>query len=92
MSPEPAPVDRFREDLDALSQASDRLGIAVSGGPDSVALLLLAAAARPGNIEAATVDHDLRDGSREEALAVAHLCDRLEVPHAILTVEWPVKL
>ena len=92
MSPEPAPVDRFRENLDALSEASDRLGIAVSGGPDSVALLLLAAAARPGNIEAATVDHDLRDGSREEALAVAHLCDRLEVPHAILTVDWPVKL
>ncbi len=41
-------TDRFRADLDALAAPGARLGIALSGGPDSLALLLLAAAARPG--------------------------------------------
>ncbi len=66
-----------------------RLGIAVSGGPDSLALLLLAAAARPGAIEAATVDHGLRPDSRAEAQMVAAVCARIGVPHAILTADWP---
>ena len=51
---------RFAADLDAdlaPLPGRARLGIAVSGGPDSLALLLLAAAARPGRVEAATVDH-----------------------------------
>jgi tRNA(Ile)-lysidine synthase len=60
----------------------------VSGGPDSLALLLLAAEARPGEIAAATVDHGLREGSRDEAEAVADICESLEVPHAVLAVEW----
>jgi len=68
---EPALLDRFRADLDALSAPGERLGIAVSGGPDSLALLLLAAAARPGAIEASTVDHALRADSRAEAAMVA---------------------
>ena len=79
-------VERFAGDLDRLVGADERLGIAVSGGPDSLALLLLAAAARPGMVEAATVDHQLRPESRGEAEMVAELCERLAVPHAILTV------
>jgi len=63
----------------------------VSGGPDSLALLLLAAAARPGLVEAATVDHALRPESRVEAEAVAAVCERLGVPHSILTAEWKEK-
>ena len=63
--------------------------MAVSGGPDSLALLLLAAAARPGAIEAATVDHRLRSGSAAEADMVAAACARLGVPHAILPADWP---
>ena len=81
-------VERFAADLDALSDPSARLGIAVSGGPDSLALLLLAAAVRPGAIEAATVDHALRPDSRAEAEMVAALCARLGVPHAILRADW----
>src|SRR3954452_12256106 len=88
MVPGPALIDRFRGDLDALIAPGERLGVAVSGGPDSLALLLLAAAARPGAIEAATVDHALRPESRGEAEMVAQICGRLGVPHAILTVEW----
>src|SRR5437763_17157901 len=81
-------VDRFRSDLDAVIAAHARIGLAVSGGPDSLALLILAAAARPRKVAAATVDHSLRDGSREEAESVAGVCADLGVPHAILTVEW----
>ena len=54
-------VARFRADLEALTGgAPERLGVAVSGGPDSLALLLLAHAAYPGRVHAATVDHGLR--------------------------------
>jgi tRNA(Ile)-lysidine synthase len=84
-------IDRFSRDLDALIAPGARIGIGVSGGPDSLALLLLAAAARPGKIEAATVDHALRPGSREEAEMVAGVCTRLGVPHAIVTAVWDDK-
>ena len=60
----------------------------MSGGPDSRALLLLGAAARPGLVEAATVDHALRSESRAEAEMVAALCERIAVPHEILTLNW----
>jgi len=88
MVPEPVFVERFRADLDPLIAPGKRLGVAVSGGPDSMALLLLAAAARPGEIEAATVDHGLREGSRAEAEMVAAVCGQLEISHSILTVRW----
>lgn len=81
-------VERFRRDLDQLVGRGSTLGIAVSGGPDSLALLLLAAEARPLQVEAATVDHALRPESRAEAEMVAALCERLAVPHRILTVTW----
>ena len=71
---------------DFAQQQETRLGLAVSGGPDSVALLLLAAAAFPGRVEAATVDHGLRAESATEAADVARLCARLAVPHATLPV------
>lgn len=88
LAPAPALISRFAADLDALLEPAGRLGIAVSGGPDSLALLLLAAAARPGQIEAATVDHGLRPESPAEAAMVAEVCSRLGVPHAALTVRW----
>jgi tRNA(Ile)-lysidine synthase len=86
-----ASIDRFRTDLDALVAPGERVGIAVSGGPDSLALLLLAAQSRPGAVEAATVDHALRPESRAEAEFVAEVCARLGVPHRILTVSWGAK-
>jgi tRNA(Ile)-lysidine synthase len=89
MVADPALLERFRADLDALSAPGERIGIAVSGGPDSLALLLLAAAARPGLVEAATVDHGLRAGSWAEADMVARVCAELHVPHEILVAEWP---
>jgi tRNA(Ile)-lysidine synthase len=88
MVPDVALVDRFRADLEPLIEPGARFGVAVSGGPDSLALLLLAASARPGEFEAATVDHGLRPESGAEAEMVANLCEEMDVPHAILAIEW----
>ena len=62
------------------------LHVAVSGGPNSIALLLLANGARPHRVRAATVDHGLRPESAGEARFVADVCEGLGVPHAILPV------
>jgi len=80
-------IERFRADLAALGFGDGKLAIAVSGGPDSLALLALAHAALPGAVEAATVDHGLREASAGEARAVAALCAGLGVPHAVLKVQ-----
>ena len=63
------------------------LGVAVSGGSDSVALLLLVrawAAVSGREIAAVTVDHGLRAGSAGEAADVAALCARIDVAHDVL--------
>lgn len=65
-----------------------RLLVAVSGGPDSMALLHLAREWRDATgteISAATVDHALRAEARAEAEQVAACCAALSVPHSILT-------
>jgi tRNA(Ile)-lysidine synthase len=85
-------IARFRAGLaaiwpDRIEDGAARLGVAVSGGPDSLGLLLLAHAALPGRVEAATVDHGLRAESAEEAAQVAQVCANLGIPHATLTVE-----
>jgi tRNA(Ile)-lysidine synthase len=91
LEPKNAPIDRFRRDLDPLVGADLPIGIAVSGGHDSLALLLMAAEARPLGVEAATVDHRLRPESRAEAELVAGICERLGVTHVILTAQWDEK-
>lgn len=74
----------------SLARASV-LVLAVSGGPDSTALLFLAArwrsALRAGpRLLAVTIDHRLRPESAVEASAVSMLARRLGVPHR--TVRW----
>ena len=96
MTPPPADaVDRFRRDLDAVLEPSPPgpLALAVSGGPDSMAMLALAANARPGKVVAATVDHGLRDGSADEAAMVARWCAAAGIAHATLrpAAGWAVK-
>ena len=68
-------------------RAPGSLGVAVSGGSDSTALLHLAntwGRANGVRIEAATVDHGLRAEAAVEAQAVAALCSELGVRHEIL--------
>ena len=79
-----AVLAEFDRLVPAPSRGKPGLGVAVSGGGDSTALLILArrwADARGGTITAATVDHGLREESAAEAEAVAALCARLDVPH-----------
>ena len=87
----PDVLARFVADLGRLITPGERLGVAVSGGPDSLALLVLAAAARPGFVEAITIDHALRPESEEEAALVTRTCASLGVPHDVRKVEWDGK-
>lgn len=77
---------RFASGLAQLWRGDGPLGVAVSGGPDSLALLLLAQAAFPGRVLAATVDHGLRAESAAEAASVAALCAQLGIAHQTLPV------
>lgn len=85
--PDPTAVERFAADLTALWHGEGQLGLAVSGGPDSLALLLLAHAALPDRIAAATVDHGLRPESADEAAMVAAICAELGIQHEVLRVD-----
>lgn len=81
--PEPAAL----AELDRLAGGIEALGVAVSGGGDSVALLHFAhrwGRARGIRIEAATVDHRLRPESAAEAAAVSGMAAALGVPHEVL--------
>lgn len=63
------------------------LGVAVSGGSDSLGLLYgLARLLPPGKLVALTVDHGLRDSSADEARWVKSNCRRLGVCHE--TLRW----
>jgi tRNA(Ile)-lysidine synthase len=67
----------------------DRVGIAVSGGGDSMALLHLYArwSDKTGHeIEAVTVDHGLRSQSADEAADVQVFCQNRGIPHT--TLKW----
>lgn len=65
----------------------ERLGIAVSGGGDSMALLhILAHSFGPGQVElhAATVDHGLRPEAADEAALAGGLAKQLGIDHSVL--------
>ena len=78
-------VERFRFDLARLCDPeTGHLLVAVSGGVDSLALLLLARVAVGGRLHAATVDHGLRPEAAAEVAFVADVCAKLGVSHAVL--------
>lgn len=62
--------------------AGETIGIALSGGGDSTALLHLCLRAGVA-VEAMTVDHRLRPESAEEAASVHSRCVALGVPHEV---------
>jgi tRNA(Ile)-lysidine synthase len=76
------------EDMAALQ--APKVGLAVSGGPDSLAMMLLAHAAFPKAIRIATVDHGLRPEAAEEAAYVAGLCTERGLAHDILKPAIPI--
>lgn len=76
----------FSEYLD-----KDKIGVAVSGGGDSVALLrLLSDFAKDRDVEVFvyTVDHGLRPEAADEASFVADLAQALGCKHRVLTWRW----
>lgn len=91
MQLEPAAA-RFAADLAALWPEDERegrpLGLAVSGGPDSLALLLLAHEALPGRIAVASVDH----GLRPEAAGEVALVERIAAARGIAFTPLAVTL
>ena len=88
----PSPISaQHAKDLFAGWKAAPALVLAVSGGPDSVALLWLAARWRRGlkrgpRLIAVTVDHGLRPEAAREALMVKRLAQKLELEHR--TLRW----
>ncbi|MCX9147790.1 tRNA lysidine(34) synthetase TilS [Erythrobacter sp. WG] len=82
--------DRFAADLAALWPEAERggrpLGLAVSGGPDSLALLLLAHAALPGGIAVASIDHGLRPEAAGEVALVERIAAERGVPFTPMRV------
>lgn len=83
----PAEAARFLTELDRLYPEGGRLGLAVSGGPDSLALLLLAHAAIPGRIAVATVNHGLRPAAAGECAMVAQVCAARDIACTVLEIE-----
>lgn len=86
-----ARLTRVAEALaDLVPVAGSSLLLAVSGGPDSMAMLDLVARAWPGPVHAATVDHGLRPESAGEARMVAEYCSQQAIAHAILRPSDPI--
>lgn len=89
-APDPGLVARFKGDvhgaLGRMIEPEERIALAVSGGPDSMAMLALADGAFPGQVIAATVDHGLRRESADEAAMVAAYCATIDVGHTTLRV------
>jgi tRNA(Ile)-lysidine synthase len=82
----PAYLQRFRDSLANLGDAPEtQILLAVSGGPDSIALLVLANDVAAGRIRAATIDHQLRPEAAAEAVFVRDICSALGVPHVTLS-------
>ncbi len=92
-TPNKAPIVSAQEARGLFSgwKASSALVLAVSGGPDSVALMWLAARwrktlKRGPRLVAVTIDHGLRREAAREARDVKHLAAALEIEHR--TMKW----
>ena len=80
-------VRRCVEDY-AMIQSGDKIGVGVSGGKDSVALLVFLAElrkyhAQPFELEAITIDM----GLGMDYSGIAELCQRLDVPYTVVKTE-----
>lgn len=76
-----------------LIREGDTVLIGVSGGADSVCLLFLLQELQrelPFSIEAVHIEHGIRgEESRNDALFVENLCEKLNVPCVVYTEDVP---
>lgn len=86
----PEIVERFRDAAGWIDDGAEPVGVAVSGGPDSLALLILAQSAWLDRVVAVTVDHGLRPESAAEARYVGEVCAQRGIVHAILRPATPI--
>lgn len=78
---------RFAQAMNGLApERPAKLGVAVSGGGDSMALMNLAHRWRGAELHVATVDHGLRAEAAQEAELVAQAAQVLGLPH--VTLHW----
>ncbi len=91
-SPAPLSAAAFGERLARLDPGK-RVAVAFSGGPDSLALLILAAQwakkSKHRHVVALTVDHGLRAEAAVEARTCARMAKSLGVPHRTLRWQGP---
>ena len=85
--PDPRGIFLQSETKSGLNFKDKALGLAVSGGGDSMAMLHLAVAAGL-EVRVVTVDHGLREAAAAEAALVARVCAGYAVSHEILRWHW----
>ncbi|MDO9637526.1 MAG: tRNA lysidine(34) synthetase TilS [Pseudotabrizicola sp.] len=81
--PDPELIESARRALSSIP-GQGCVGLAVSGGGDSMAMLHLMAGVAQRPLAVATVDHGLRAASGAEAAGVAQVCAGLGLPHEVL--------
>jgi tRNA(Ile)-lysidine synthase len=83
-------LDRLTIERMAKAAGEGPLLVALSGGGDSVALLLLLAEHfTPARLRAAIIDHKLRDGSADVAREAACVAQAVGVDACVIDLAWP---
>lgn len=83
-------AQKFSSILSSYPHIGSKIAVAISGGPDSLCLMLLLhewAQKNQRTLIAITCDHGLREESTHEALWVKKICASLNIDHYILTLE-----
>ena len=83
-------LDRFHTALAVSpSRQTETIGLCVSGGGDSIAMLHMAARARASrNFKVLTVDHGLRSEAKDEIALVAAQAETLGLDHTVVEWRW----
>ena len=83
---------RFQTALTAVTSSDQTIGLAVSGGGDSIALMHLAARYRSADrLRAISVDHGLRPEAKDEIALVAAQAKALGIDHFVAHWAWDGK-
>lgn len=85
-------IQKYIEEWNMIN-AGDKLLVGISGGADSVCLLLVLCALykeKDITLEAVHVEHGIRgEESRQDAFFVKNLCDKWKIPCEIVSVDVP---